>query len=714
MATLQKIRSKGALLIIVIGLALFAFIAGDAWKVMQPHQSQDVGEINGEKLTAQEYQTLIEDYTEIIKFSSGNTSLTEDDSNNVKDQVWQNYVNNSLIEHEAEKIGLTVSDAEIQAIINEGTHAMLRNTPFTDPNTGVFDRDALKKFLLDYSKMNRSQYPSQYLEQYDMLYKYWRFLEQNLYQVRLQQKYSSLISQSLLSNSVEAKNNFEGRTTQTDVYLAAVPYTAVHDSLVTVPESEIKALYEERKAEQYRQYTETRGIRYIDVQVTASEEDRAALQTEMEDYVLQLQGEPADYTTFIRSTGSDAPYIDLFYTTKTLPSDVVARLDSVEVGKVFGPYYNVADNSINAFKKLAKASLPDSIQFYQVQVVESSIDRSRFVADSIYNEVKKGGADLGAIAASYGQTEEASWLTSANYEGYSIEGDNLKLLEALTSAPKNELINLELGQGNVVFKVVDRKAMTDKYKVAIVKRPVEFSKETYSKAYNDFSQFIAVNNNLEKLMANAEDAGYRLLVKEDLSSAEHTIGGIKGTKEALRWVFDAKVGEVSGLYECGESDRMLVVGLANIIHEGYRPFQLVRGSLRNELLSQKKAEKILADLKEDGATTIEQVAALPDAVSDSVKHITFSASTYVRVLRHSEPIVSAHTSVATMGQTVGPLEGSGGVIFIQPYAQNKNDEEFDEEREKTTLTNSYRRGSSQYINDLYIAAKVKDSRYLYF
>ena len=713
MATLQKIRSKGPLLIIVIGLALFAFIAGDAWKVMQPHQSQDVGEINGESLTAQDYQTMVEEYTEVVKFSRGKTSLTDDESNQIKDEVWQQYVNNSLIEHEAEKIGLVVSDAEIQAIINEGTHYMLRNTPFTNPNTGVFDRDALKKFLLDYSNMNRAQMPSSYLEQYDKLYNYWRFLEKNLYQVRLQQKYTSLISQSLLSNPIEARNAFNGRTTQSEIRMAAVPYTAVHDSLVTVPESEIKALYDQRKDEQYRQIAETRGIRYINVQVTASEEDRAALQTEMEEYVLALGGEPADYTTFIRSTGSDAPYVDLFYTTRTLPTDVVARLDSAAIGQVYGPYYNVADNSINAFKKLAKASLPDSVQLYQIQVVESTLDRTRTLADSIYTAVK-GGADIAAIAKSYGQSEEPVWIASANYEGANVDGDNLTYLNTVMSAGKNELINLNLSQGNIVVKVVDRRAMTDKYKVAIVKRPIEFSKETYSQAYNDFSQFIATNNNLEKMVANAEDSGYRLLVKEDLSSTEHTIGGIKGTKDALRWAFDAEVGEVSGLYECGDNDQLLVVGLANIIPAGYRPFQLVRGALRNELLTEKKAEKILSDLKAAGATTIDQVAALPDAVSDTIKHITFAASTYVRALRHSEPLVSVHTSVAELGQQTGPIEGSGGVILVEPINRSQMEEEYDQAKEENTLRSSYARASSQYLNDLYLAAKVKDSRYLYF
>ena len=120
MATLQNIRSKGPLLVAVIGLALFAFIAGDAWKAIQPHQSHDIGEVNGDALSAQDYQTLVEEYTNIVKFTTGQNSLSEEQTNQLKDEVWRNYVNNKLIEDEANKMGLTVSAAEIQSVIDAG------------------------------------------------------------------------------------------------------------------------------------------------------------------------------------------------------------------------------------------------------------------------------------------------------------------------------------------------------------------------------------------------------------------------------------------------------------------------------------------------------------------------------------------------------------------------------------------------------------------
>ena len=699
-------------MVIVIGVALFAFIAGDAWRVFQPHQSQDVGEVNGDAISAQDYQKLLEEYTEVLKLSNGLNSLTDEQNNQVKDEVWRSYVNGKLVEDEAEKLGLTVSDEEIKAIINQGTHPLLRNTPFANPQTGMFDRDVLMKFLADYAKMSKSQLPAQYMEYYQTMYNFWTFLEKTLRQTRLQEKYQALIAQALLTNPVEVQNSFDGRTKQTDMMLAAIPYSSIPDSTIQVSDEELQAAYDKKK-ERYRQYAESRSIRYIDVQVTASDADKAALQKEMDEYTVQLADTKGDYASFIRSTGSTYPYTDLYYTTRALPADVVARLDSVATGDVFGPYYNAMDNTLNSFKKLSVASMPDSVQFRMIQVVAETPDKTKTLADSIYNAIK-GGADFTALAQKYGQTGEANWISSTNYEGAQLEGDNLKYLQTVTSLKPKELTNLALAQANVILEVTDRKATKEKYKVAVIKRPIEFSKETYNKAYNDFSQFIADNNTLDKLVDNAEEAGYRLLSNTDLYSSEHGIGGIADTKEALRWAFQAEVGDVSGLYECGENDHLMVVGLAGIMPEGYRPLVLAKNELRREIIREKKGDKIIADMKAANLTTFDQYKGMENAVSDSVKHVTFGAQAYVSALRSSEPVVSAYASAGKANTLSAPLKGTAGVMVLQPYAEEKLNETFDQKAEQQRVESMYASIARQFLNDLYLKANVKDKRYLFF
>lgn len=712
MATLQKIRSKGPLLVIVIGLALFAFIAGDAWKVLQPHQGkQDVGEVNGEVLSAQDYQKMVDELSEVIKLTNGLNSLTEDQLNNVKDQVWQSYVNNKLIAEQAEKLGLKVTDAEIQGIIDQGTHPLLMQTPFRNPQTGMFDKDMLKKFLVDYANLNASQMPAQYVEYYQKMGAFWQFVEKTLAQSTLAEKYQNLVAKSLISNPVAAEDAFNSRTEQSDLLLAGVPYSSINDSTVQVSDSEIKDRYNEKK-EQFKQLVETRDIRYIDVKVVPSDADRKAVEKEVTEYSNQLASTTADFGIFVRSTGSSVNYSDVPVSKSVFPADVASRLDSTNVNEVYGPYYNQTDDSFNAFKLLAKVSSPDSIQFRQIQVYADTEEKTKTLADSIYNALK-GGADFAAVAKIYGQTGEATWVNAQSWEGSELDADNSKFINTLLNQPVNELANLNMGQANLILQVMNKKSIQTKYKVAVVKREVEFSKETYNAAYNKFSQFVAQNTTIDSMVKNAEESGYTLMPRTDLSSAEHYVGGVRSTREALKWIFAAKPGEVSPLYECGENDHLMVVALDKIHEAGYRDINSVAEMLRAEIRRDKKAEKIMEEMKK--YNSIAQVKGMKDAVSDSVKHVTFSAPAYISVTRSSEPVIGAVAAKTAANKVSAPIKGNGGVYMIQVYAKEKGSEKFDAKQEEATLTNmAVRIAGNQIINDLYQKAKVVDQRYLFF
>lgn len=712
MATLQTIRSKGPLLVIVIGLALFAFIAGDAWKILQPHQGkQDVGEVNGKILSAQEYQQMVDELSEVIKLTNGLNSLNEDQLTNIKDQVWNTYVTNEVIANEAKKLGLQVTKAELQAVINAGSHPLLMQTPFRNPQTGAFDKDMLKKFLVDYANLDANKMPAQYVEYYQKMGNFWNFIEKTLSETLLAEKYQNLIGKSLISNPVAAEDAFNARTEQTDMLLAAVPYSSISDSTITVSKEEIKKLYDSKK-ESFKQPVETRNIKYVDVRVVPSDADRKAVQEEVTEYTNQLISTTKDYVSFVRSTGSTIAYSDIPVSKSALPNDVASRLDSTSVNEVYGPYYNQTDDSYNAFKIVAKVSAPDSIQFRQIQVYADTDEKTTELADSIYNALKTG-ADFAEVAKKYAQTGEATWINARGWEGTTVDADNATLINALIEQPVSEISNLKIGQSNIILQVMNKKQMQNKYKVAIVKCPVEFSKETYNDTYNKFSQFVAQSTTIEALEKNAEENGYTVLPRMNFRSDEHYVGGVKSTREALKWVFDAKEGEVSPLYECGENDHLMVVALETINPAGYTNINQVSDMLRSEIIRDKKAEKIMAEMK--GFNTLAQVKGMKDAVSDSVKHVTFSAPAYISVTRASEPVISAVASKTAVNATSAPIKGNAGVYMIQVYNKNKNAETLDSKAEQATLVNMISRyAPQQCIYELREKNEIVDKRYLFF
>ena len=709
MAAIGKIRSWGPTLVIVIGLALFAFIAEEAFRSCEAtknQQRQQVGEVLGNKINVQEFQELVDEYQQVIKMTQGRDNLSEDELNNIKDQVWQTYVNNAIISDEAKKLGLTVTDTEMQNMLREGTNPMLMQSPFVNQQTGRFDVTMLTKFLSDY---NQNASNPEMAEQYKALYDYWKFLEKNLRQQTLAQKYQSLLANCLISNQVSAKAAFDAHVKESDILLAALPYSSINDKDVEVSDAELKSKYNEQK-EMFKQTAETRDIKYVAFQVLASAADRAELMKTMTEASQKLES-GAVATEIVRKAQSQIPYVGLPVTRQALPSDIAAKVDSMAVGQTSKPFETTRDNTLNVVKLIAKQQMPDSVEFRMLQVGGESAEAAQKRADSIYTAIR-GGVAFDSIAKKYGQTGDKQWLTSAMYQSSTaIDADSKEYLTTLNTLGVGELKNLKFSQGNVIVQVTDRRNIVDKYDVAIIKHTIDFSKATYSEAYNKFSQYVSENKTLADLEKNAEKFGFQVRERQDMMNSEHNVAGLRSTREAMKWIFDAKEGDVSPLYECGSNDNLLVVALTKIHPVGYRDFDGVKDVVKQEVLRDKKFELL--------AKKLEGVKALADAEKqgakvDSVKQITFGAPVFVQSTGASEPALSGAVSALEKGKLSKVIKGNGGAYVFQIVDQHSHAEEFDAKSQEKQLHQQALQAAGRFMQELYQKANVVDNRYLFF
>ncbi|MBP9636910.1 MAG: SurA N-terminal domain-containing protein [Bacteroidaceae bacterium] len=713
MATLGKIRSKGTLLVTVVGVALFAFIAEAGFESFKKGSTPEAGSVYGEKLTVNEFNELVEEYTTVVEFTSGKTSLTDEELTNIKDQVWNSYISNKIMEKQAKELGLVVTDAEIQDILTKGVNPMLRQTPFTSRTTGLFDKDALAKFLSEYTKMDRTQIPAQYLESYDKMYKYWLFIEKTIRQSRLAEKYQGLLSRAMTTNKVEVEESFAGRVNTTDFLLAAIPYTSVSDKEAPVTDDDLKAIYEKRK-ELYKVDMESRDVKYIDVQVKASAGDRAAIEKDVKQAQSKLVA-GTDYKNILRDAASTYSYNDMFVTKKAFTNDIAARIEKATIGEVVPTFYSPEDNTLNTFKVIATTSEADSVRFRVIPVQKQTTEATKQLADSISTALQ-AGADFAELAKKYGASAEAQWVSTASYEQQqNLDATSQDLLKNIFSMTPNEIKTLDQPTGKLIVQVTEKKAPITKYKVAAVKRVVEFSKDTYGKAYNALSRFLANNPTLDKITANAEKSGYRIQERKDLFNYEHNIGGVTGTREAMRFVYAADKGDVSPMYECGENDHLLIVALTDINEEGYRPFEKVKEELKYEASCHKKAEVIKAKLSKQRIASFADTRSIANVVTDTLKHVSFASASYIPRLNTSEPAISAYATIAKIGKITKPIEGYAGVYLLQAIAKGKLPEQFNAEQEtQRAASMNMQTAGRNYMRDLYLKAKVKDNRYLYF
>ena len=715
MAALQKVRNAGPVVVGALFLGLIGFIATDWTRVVEVFSMSShniVGTINGKDIDLMEFNNKVDEYTNVIKTSNGLTNLTDEQMQSIRDQVWQNFVETELIASETNELGLTVTDRELQQILIKGEHPMLLQTPFRNQQ-GQFDYTMLKQTLEQCQEiLTTPEASADLVEEANSLTQWWKFIEKNLRHTLLAEKYQNLLVATILSNPVAAQQNFDARTSEKTLLMAALPYSSIMDGDITVTDKDLKAKYAELK-NLFEAPAETRSIKYIDIAVKASKEDEAELNKQMAEYAQQLNAGVAP-AKVIREARSLVPYSSLPISKNVLPTDIANQLDTMKAGQQVGPYYSSMDNTMNIVRLISSKTMPDSVEYRVIGVPGMDMTLAEKSADSIMNAIK-AGAPFDTIAKKYNQSGEKMWMASSQYEGMNIDETNKKIIETISTASAGSLQKLVLDQSVLVINVLESRNPISKYDVAVVKVAMDFSKQTYDKAFSNFSSFLA-GKDAEAIDTLAAKAGYRILERDNLSSAEHTIGGVSSTRDAMRWIFneDTKVGDVSPLYECGNNDHLMCVVLTGIAPKGYLSWEQedVKRFLTEEVIKDKKAA--LLQEKMAAAKSIAEVAKLAGAVTDTLRRVTFNQPVFVAKTGYSEPALSGSTCNEAKDAFKSGVRGNGAVYAYQVLATDKQEATLDQKVEQGMLKQTALRSINGFQSDLYRKANVEDKRYLFY
>lgn len=527
MATLEKIRSKAGLLVLVVGLALFAFIIGDFLNSGSTYfrQSQErIAEIDGEVIKIQDYQARVDEMAEIYKMQSGSASLPEEYMTQIRQSVFDGMVQEIVLDEATEKIGMVVGPEELFDMVQgENISPLIQQMQmFVNPQTGAFDKSALLNFLKQIDADNIAAYPAEQQAQLLQAQNFWLFWEKNIKRQRLESKYTTLLSKAISANALDAKAAYDEAAENSDIVYAMQSYSTIPDSTIAVSNSEIKQLYEQRK-ESYKQKA-SKVIDYIAVDIRPSKEDYDKVQADIESIKSEL--ETTDRVADLVNENSEVPYVDAFFTENSFDAELKQFATTAEVGAIYGPVFE--NDKYRLFKLVDKTNAPDSVKVSHIMLAGKSEAETKALADSLM-AVLKGGASFEELAKQHSADQaaenggELGWFTEAT----AVRGVNAEFKDAIFSTPINQVAIVKSMYGTHLVKVTEKTANVAKYKVADIDMTVSPSSKTYSNIYNELNQFISNNHSVEKMDANAKEAGYSLISDATVTKDDQLLGSVQ-------------------------------------------------------------------------------------------------------------------------------------------------------------------------------------------
>lgn len=703
MGIIGNIRKHSWIAVAVVGIAIVAFIIGDLTKNKQGYP--DMGKINGQTITYQRFNELTEEMENNYKRQQGIAQIPSDVEYQLREQVWQNLVNETLTDAEFEKLGLTVSPAEVSDMyVGTFIHPYLRQY-FTDPQTGVYNSQAIQYYVDNFENLDTAQRIE------------WVELKKAVKDDRKQQKYSALIARGMYMPKTIAAQIAEMGSKLSNVTVANCSYQSVADNEISLEDKDYQNYYNQHKAE-FRLRDEMREINYIIYPIVPTQKDMADIQASVEKTWEEFQTVEADELAFFVNAESDRNYDSTFRKATEFAAPMDSALMAAGEGSFISP--RVAGNEWMMAKVLKIENRPDSLRASIIYVfndkaggVNRTDEAAKQLADSVMNVVKSGAMSFEEAVAQY--SDDPQKAQTNGDQDWQLDGGYGFLNEQIINTPEGGIFVTRHPSevGYFVVKVTGKTAAHRKYKVAAIAREIAASEKTSSNIYNEANHFAGQNRTLAELTSAAQ--ADNLQIRNAMVSAmQYGIAGVSNAREIVKWAYDEKTikGDVAAQVFQGD-DMYIVAALKDVYAVGYASLDQVRPMIENQVRIEKKAEILKARLEEaKGNGDINAIAAKCNAVLDTIDSISFND--YYLGQFGMEPKVQAAIAASEANALVGPIQGANGVYMVKVNAKVDNPQAANVDAIRGQRQQSFMqglRGVQQVLKD---NSKVVDTRYKFF
>ncbi|HPA12988.1 MAG TPA: SurA N-terminal domain-containing protein [Bacteroidales bacterium] len=707
MAVIGKIRKHSGLLVVVVGIALAAFVLGDFLRPSGNRPITIIGKIDGTEIPIQNYNDRVAEQLENLRAQQQTERVPAEEEFQIRQQVWNQIIEETILNDVYKKIGLIVTKEELSnEIIGDNPNRYVQQS-FRDPNSETFDPEVVRNFLKNLNQQG-PEMKRRYLS-----------LERMVKDDIIRTKMKNLLSKNYHIPQPFAKLDYQIKNQNADVIYVAAKYSDVADSLINVTDNDLRNYYNDH-IYNYRQ-EDSRTFDYVLFEILPTQEDRQDVKEEVDRLYVQFK-DAEDPAVFINSV-SDTRFDSTYKKESDLPILLAESIMSAKIDTVFPPY--IEGDTHHIIKVLDFQQRPDSIEMSQMlvsystaragfQLNERSEEEAKVLVDSILTALKKAPSIFEELALKYSDYPSVAedkgalgWMTDGDrsFTNFFKEGVSLKV---------NEPDTMETGLGIHVLLVTGKTALIPKVKIGQITRTVEPSSQTYRQVFSQANKFASENRTLAKFDTAVVNQGLNKRTAERISSTSNRIPGVEQSRQIIRWAFweTTKVGDVSTIFE--DDKQFVIAALKEIKNKGYSPFEQVKEQIRPLVVNKLKGEYLVKKINDFNATTLNDLASNMNSKVDTAKNLSFSARNIPGF--GSEPNVIGQMFTVEPKQISKPIAGYNAVFVAMIDRLTPAPEVNDFGTTIFQLRNSFesRVNSNAFIRALEKESKIEDNRLMFY